>query len=604
MHLLLKTRLRFFVISPCILLGALFAILFSFPAQSSICFLPDCGDKTTTPNTNQDAEKCKSEGYESFQNRVCHQYSIVEFCPYNSDYIKCNNKAWCTINDYIITECEPPTELFNKCPNGEEMYKECQLDLEEACMAEDPTYVSTCDAGWVIDPNDHCSLSDEFGHCCNTCPGFISKEELGDKTAVASCESCDGTKYIAASGDFNACEGFWDCQDGCEIGSETCVSFGVTKCKVCKRCEARCDLEECPAGSICEYENCTQRYCVTGCAVDMTYFCVTPETDCNKLGYVQTPEQCEGSGMVFCPYDNGKVYCLPDDGTCCRICEGFEAVEIPNGYEAAETCRCCGNTFYKLKEAECTGYQKCRFGPSAGAENDTCLHGTELWYKSCKYCPNGCETKTCPEGAICQYDACSDAQCPVGCKTGYTYYCNRPVQTCEELGYDKDITECSGQNTLPCPYDVNKVICGGFTSCYDYHYLSIPSGYISAGRCIVDGVIKYKITPNPCRGYQKCLSGPAYASTETCLSGTTIMYKECKYCPDAYEYKACPEGAKCNYDSCSATFGPYACEVNYVDYCTTPETDCAELGYYLYKTSCDGANILHCPYDTSMVICN
>ena len=235
-------------------------------AQAAICFLPDCGDKTATPNTNQDAEKCKSEGYESFQNRVCHQYSIVEFCPYNSDYIKCNNKAWCTINDYIITECEPPTELFDKCPNGEEMYKECKLNMEDACLAEDPTYVSTCKAGWVIDPDDHCSFSDEFGHCCNTCPGFTTKEEIeaAGGTPVASCESCDGTLYIAGADGYNACEGYFDCQDGCAPDAKTCVSFGVTKCDKCKRCEARCTLETCPYGMDCEYEACTWRYCILG----------------------------------------------------------------------------------------------------------------------------------------------------------------------------------------------------------------------------------------------------------------------------------------------------------------------------------------------------
>ena len=324
------------------------AIFLAVPAaRAAICFLPDCADKVTDVDSNVDAQKCRDEGYESYQNRVCHTYSIVEFCPYNSDYIKCNNKQWCILNDYIYTECEEPYELTDKCLNGEPMYKECTLNQELACKEEDPTYTDVCDAGWIIDPNDHCSFSEDFGHCCNTCPGFVSKEELEEqgKTAVASCDSCDGKKYIGAADGFNLCEGYWDCQDGCEIGSDTCVSFGVTKCKVCKRCEARCDLEECPAGSICEYEACTQRYCVTGCAIDMTYFCVKPETDCNQLGYVQIPEQCEGGGMIYCPYDNSHVYCLPDDGTCCKICEGFEAVEIPNGYEAAETCRCCGNTF-------------------------------------------------------------------------------------------------------------------------------------------------------------------------------------------------------------------------------------------------------------------
>ena len=501
---------RMFNIASGVSLGV--AIFLAVPAaRAAICFLPDCADKVTDVDSNVDAQKCRDEGYESYQNRVCHTYSIVEFCPYNSDYIRCNNKQWCILNDYIYTECEEPYELTDKCLNGEPMYKECTLNQELACKEEDPTYTDVCDAGWIIDPNDHCSFSEDFGHCCNTCPGFVSKEELEEqgKTAVASCDSCDGKKYIGAADGFNLCEGYWDCQDGCEIGSDTCVSFGVTKCKVCKRCEARCDLEECPAGSICEYEACTQRYCVTGCAIDMTYFCTKPETNCNQLGYVQIPEQCEGGGMIYCPYDNSHVYCLPDDGTCCKICEGFEAVEIPNGYEAAETCRCCGNTFYKLQPASCSGYQKCRFGPAAGAEGQTCLHGSETWYKSCKDCPNGCDTKTCPEGAICQYDACSGNQCPVGCKTGYTYYCERPVQSCEDLGYDKNISECSDQNTLPCPYDPDKVICGGFTSCNDYPYTEIPKGYVSAGRCISGGVIKHKIIPDPCDGYQVCLAGPA-----------------------------------------------------------------------------------------------
>lgn len=36
-----------------------------------------------------------------------------------------------------------------------------------------------------------------------------------------------------------------------------------------------------------------------------------------------------------------------------------------------------------------------------------------------------------------------------------------------------------------------------------------------------------------------------------------------------------------------------------------PETDCVALGYKVYRqSSCDGANILRCPYDTDMVICN
>ena len=267
-----------------ITLGLLFGVLAWLSVsgtQAAICFLPDCGDKTTTPNTNKDAQKCIDEGYESFQNRVCSQYSIIDFCPYNSDYIKCNNKQWCILNDYTKTECEKPYELTDKCLNGELMYRECKMNMEDACLEEDKTYTDTCPAGGVIDPNVHCSLSDEFGHCCNTCPGFTTKEEIeaAGKTPVASCDSCDGKKYIAATDGYNSCEGYWDCQDGCAPDAKTCVSFGVTKCDKCKRCEAKCQNETCPENAVCEYEACTWRYCdPTGCKVGYTNFCRKPET--------------------------------------------------------------------------------------------------------------------------------------------------------------------------------------------------------------------------------------------------------------------------------------------------------------------------------------
>ena len=144
MQFLLKHILRYFVTAPIFMIGSflLSSVLHSAPLFAAICFLPDCGDKTTTPNTNKDAQKCKDEGYESFQNRVCSQYSIIDFCPYNSDYIKCNNKQWCILNDYTKTECEKPYELTDKCLNGELMYRECKMNMEDACLEEDKTY--TC----------------------------------------------------------------------------------------------------------------------------------------------------------------------------------------------------------------------------------------------------------------------------------------------------------------------------------------------------------------------------------------------------------------------------------------------------------------------------
>ena len=584
--------------------------------KAAICFLPDCGDKTATPDTNQDAEKCKSEGYESYQNRVCHQYSIVEFCPYNSNYIKCNNKAWCTINDYTITECEPPTELFNKCPNGEEMYKECQLDLEEACMAEDPTYVSTCDAGWVIDPNDRCSLSDEFGHCCNTCPGFISKEELGDKTAVATCESCDGTKYIAADDGFNSCKGFFDCQDGCAPDANTCISFGVVKCDKCNRCEAKCSNETCPEGAICEYEACTWRYCdPIGCKIGYKNFCTPVETlKCSLLGYDTPIDSCDGMGMIICPDDPNYVYCIPDDGSCCTsLCEGYEYETIPTGYISTGSCHCCGKDMHKIAINPCEGFSdSCPYGPADGAA--TCVSGKTTMYKECKDCPNACpDNLICPEGYICQEDTCSHTFCPIGCATQYQNYCGIVNTDCEDLGYSMVSSDCmSAKNILRCPYDANKVFCNREEDvsceywCQDYPYKTIPDGYVETAQSVCCDTTYYQIEPAPCDGFhytqEDCEFG---GDTEagTCLSGTVTKYQQCLACADACDYTACPEGTICVEEPCSHTFCPTGCAVNYVNYCTLPETDCDKLGYFFTASACVGKEQIKCPYDQNKIYC-
>ena len=610
-----------------ITLGLLFGVLAWLSVsgtQAAICFLPDCGDKTTTPNTNKDAQKCKDEGYESFQNRVCSQYSIIDFCPYNSDYIKCNNKQWCILNDYTKTECEPPTELFNKCPNGEEMYKECKLNLEDACLEEDKTYTDTCPAGWVIDPNDHCSFSDEFGHCCNTCPGFTTKEEIeaAGKTPVASCDSCDGKKYIAATDGYNSCEGYWDCQDGCAPDAKTCVSFGVTKCDKCKRCEAKCQNETCPENAVCEYEACTWRYCdPTGCKVGYTNFCTPPPTqNCPELGYPTAAGACtDAMGMVACPFDATYVYCIPDDGTCCiRNCPGFDytTAEIPAGYVSTASCSCCGKTMHKIGINQCTGYVKeedCKFGVEN--KNDKCQKGDEILYRRCKECPNATDYTVCPEGSICTLDSCSNTYIPTGCKTDYTNYCTVPNTNCGDLGYSFLSSECDTEaDVLYCPYDNTYAVCISkdqkdcCRTCINngYKYDTIPTGYTKTGECKCCEKTKYSVVMNECSGYvtdEDCEFGADTASG-TCQRGDTKTYKSCKSCPNACPgITSCPEGYTCTTDSCSNTVCPTGCATNYVYYCGSTETSCGKLGYVNVDSECAGKEFIRCPYDQSKVYC-
>ena len=608
----LKFGLRYFFVTLKLIFVTWVALsLWTIKAQAAICFLPDCADKTVDNVKDDSAEKCKAEGFESFQNRVCHQYSIIEFCPYNSNYIKCNNKEWCRINGYEQTECEEPYELFDKCPNGEEMYKECKLNMEDACMEEDPTYVSTCKAGWVIDPNDHCSLSDEFGHCCNTCPGFTTKEEIEaeGKVPVASCESCDGTLYIAGSDGYNACEGYFDCQDGCAPDAKTCVSNGVTKCDKCKRCEARCTYETCPPNMDCEYEACTWRYCILGCKVGYTYYCSSPINDCALLGYDKTPSECDGSPMVKCPYDEGRVYCMPDDGVCCEPCKEYpyREDEIPEGYVPDEKCQCCGISLYTIKPASCDGYQACPFGPAENA--NPCLSGEDTLYSECKDCPNACEHKTCPPGTICKQDDCSKTYCPIGCETKYTNYCKQPITNCGELGYHYLGTECIGMVTVYCPYSKDWGMCvpedtgDCCRNCKKTHpYTSIPEGYHEVARCECCGEVYYQIAEDNCDGYEQCMYG-GVDGAETCIYKGETYYSECKDCDSGCVLEECPQGSVCTTDPCSGLLCVSGCEASYTNFCKQPITDCAELGYYPMGPGCIGLNVVQCPYDENMVFC-
>ena len=623
----LKIKLRSFFIIPRLLPGTVCCALVFFsmisPLSAAICFLPDCGDKIVNNTDDGSAQKCKDEGYESYQNRVCHTYSIVDFCPYNSDYIKCNNKQWCIINEYTKTECEPPTELFNKCPNGEEMYKECKLNLEDACLEEDNTYVSACPAGWVIDPNDHCSFSDEFGHCCNTCPGFTTKEEIeaAGKTPVASCDSCDGKKYIAATDGYNSCEGYWDCQDGCAPDAKTCVSFGVTKCDKCKRCEAKCKNETCPENAVCEYEACTWRYCdPTGCKVGYTNFCRKPETqDCADLGYDTAPGACKDAmGMFSCPFDANLVVCIPDDGTCCaRFCKDFDytADMIPAGYVSTASCSCCGQTRHQIGVNPCSGYVKeedCRFGVED--KDDSCQKGSQTLYRRCKECPNATDFEVCPEGSICKTDDCSGTYVPTGCETSYTNYCTKPITNCDTLGYSFLSGDCRADSEIMyCPYDHNFAICipkdnqdcCRVCEANGYIYDTVPAGYTKTGECKCCEKTKYSAVMNECSGYvtdEDCEFG-ADPAAAICQRGEITTFAQCLECKQACDYEICPTGTVCTEDPCSGTLCPSGCQANYTYFCRQPENRCGELGYSQIDADCATKEFLRCPYDQSKVYC-
>lgn len=243
----------------------------------------------------------------------------------------------------------------------------------------------------------------------------------------------------------------------------------------------------------------------------------------------------------------------------------------------------------------------------------SCLSGETLMYKACKECPNACaEYPYCPEGTICQKDECSGTYCPIGCETKYTQYCSQPNTNCTLLGYDSISPDCVGQTILHCPYNMDMVKCVPVDegdccrNCKKNHpYTSIPTGYIQTDTCECCGKTYYQAEINPCNGFvteKDCPQGVDETS-ETCQSGDVIKYAACKGCGTGCMLKTCPEGTICSFDDCSQLYCATGCATDYTNYCSSPNMDCAALGYRSLAPDCLELDILHCPFDVRMVWC-
>ncbi len=147
-----------------------------------------------------------------------------------------------------------------------------------------------------------------------------------------------------------------------ELGPVTptdyCQMNGIKYYNNCKTCENKCSLDSCPEGVVCEYEDCSQKYCDIGCEVNYTNWCTAPETNCTTLGYIKTEADCVGS-VLRCPYDTSKV-----------ICEG----------DGNETCEARASIISSCPEnATCTYYNDC---PSK-IQDWTCNEGYKLFESKC-----------------------------------------------------------------------------------------------------------------------------------------------------------------------------------------------------------------------------
>ena len=213
----------------------------------------------------------------------------------------------CQNEGYTITSCAAPQYPSGQCPYNSNYYASCKDDTARAC--KEAGYDTSCNDGYIKDSSQICPYNSSYYKCkCNPCDGYTytqAQATADGYVADGSCNSCGTTKYKRKN---NPCTGFLTCECGGQIGTSTCKSGSVTKYAVCKTCcENKCSETTCPAGYVCELETCSNKYCITGCAVNYTNWCTLPITDCGTLGYTKTADQCP-DGYLKCPYGD-TVFC-------------------------------------------------------------------------------------------------------------------------------------------------------------------------------------------------------------------------------------------------------------------------------------------------------
>ena len=178
------------------------------------------------------------------------------------------------------------------------------------CTCSSTTYPYTSCASPKVLSGESCSLNGITRYSKCSCPSNYSQTCTGtnQQGSGTACGEDGVFKYTSCK-----CKSGYNmtCSDlGPVTPSDYCLLNGVKYYNNCKTCENKCSLSSCPAGNVCEYEDCSQKYCVTGCAVGYTNWCTKPTTDCATLGYTKAISQCSTSNYVKCPYNTAVVACL------------------------------------------------------------------------------------------------------------------------------------------------------------------------------------------------------------------------------------------------------------------------------------------------------
>ncbi len=277
--------------------------------------------------TDPTIEQCKQNGYTLTS---CDAGLLKGLkCPYNSAYFdKCCDASY----KYNSSECASPKTLSSDSCGGK--YK---------CYCDRALYpVESCSSPQVTSGGSCTEEGKTYYEKC-VCPAYFDKTCEGQNLQGGG-EGCtqDGvTKYTSCE-----CKSGYNmtCSDvGPVAPTDYCQMNGIKYYNNCKTCENKCSLDSCPEGVVCEYEDCSQKYCDIGCEVGYTNWCTKPETNCTTLGYTKTEADCSGTNAIKCPYDTSKVFCknikncnkigdvLYEDGLCAVNPSNIDLNRIPIG---------------------------------------------------------------------------------------------------------------------------------------------------------------------------------------------------------------------------------------------------------------------------------
>ncbi len=199
-------------------------------------------------------KSCIKEGYKMTS---CPNGVRADICPYNSSYFKD-----CCPKDYDSVACTYPlTRSKDSCGGKYLCYCDPELFPITSCTAPQVTPSPLSDRGKT------CSSGGVTRYAECVCPASYSEVCIGinQQGKGTGCTKNGTTKYTACE-----CKPGYTltCSDlGPSSLSDYCQMNGIKYYKECKTCPNKCSLASCPAGVVCEYEECSKKYCDIGCAV-------------------------------------------------------------------------------------------------------------------------------------------------------------------------------------------------------------------------------------------------------------------------------------------------------------------------------------------------